>query len=120
MLDPVMLITALCDDRYKHNTSLSNTIQAYSNPQGRRRSQEGGLLEIEESPMTYQMSKAPPPASKMTSRPLVTSYDTGDEHSLEHYVYVQRLVEEDDDVSPELFATFASTGLAPDHGVAVL
>jgi hypothetical protein len=79
-----------------------------------------GLLEIEESPMTYQISKALPSGSKTNSKPLITSYDGGAEHSLEHYVYVQRLVEEEDEATPEMYATFAGTGLAPDHGIAVL
>ena len=64
--------------------------------------------------MTHQRSKTLP----SIIRPLITSYDSSDEHSLEHYVYVHRLVEDEDDSSPEMFATFAGTGLAPDHEVA--
>jgi hypothetical protein len=56
--------------------------------------------------MTYVNARAP---IKVNNRPLITSYDTGDEHSLEHYVYVRSLVKEDDDISPGLSATFAGT-----------
>jgi len=56
--------------------------------------------------MTYENARPP---IKANNRPLITSYDTGNEHSLEHYVYVRSLVNEDDEISPELFATFAGT-----------
>lgn len=44
--------------------------------------------------------------SPIPGRPVVTSYDTGYEHSLEHYVYVQRLVEDEEQL-PQSRATFA-------------
>jgi hypothetical protein len=43
------------------------------------------------------------------SRPSVSSYDSGDEHSLDHYVEVKLLVQDmDDDKANDVPATLAS------------
>jgi hypothetical protein len=43
------------------------------------------------------------------SRPFVTSYDSGDEHSLDHYIDVKLLVRDtDDNEENDVPATFAA------------
>lgn len=44
--------------------------------------------------------------------PLVTSYDSGEEHSLEHYFSVKALVAQEDEELREVPATFALTASA--------
>ena len=62
---------------------------------------------MEEFPMAYETAAGMWLANETTGKPLITSYDTGDEHSLQHYAYVQRLVEEADAESPKVPATLA-------------
>ncbi len=66
--------------------------------------------------MTYEIATRLLLPSETNSRPLITSYDTGDEHSLEHYVCVQRLVEEADEELPKVPATLAITASPRSQG----
>jgi len=43
--------------------------------------------------MVSELETKPPIESPSTGRPLVTSYDSGYEHSLEHWLAVRQLVE---------------------------
>jgi len=43
--------------------------------------------------MASELASKPPIATASGGRPLVTSYDSGYEHSLEHWLAVQKLVE---------------------------
>jgi len=52
--------------------------------------------QIEESSMAYETTMRLPLGTLASARPLVTSYDSGYEHSLEHCAEVQRLVEDAD------------------------
>lgn len=46
--------------------------------------------------MAYEIAIKSPLESGAVTRPLVTSYDSGYEHSLEHWAKVRRLVEDAD------------------------
>jgi hypothetical protein len=46
--------------------------------------------------MAVQSPSKPPFATLSESRPRVTSYDTGYEHSLEHWLEVQKMVQAGD------------------------
>ena len=52
-------------------------------------------------------------------RPLITSYDSGYEHSLEHHVYVRRLVVEADEEFLEPAPEAGERGIALASGFAV-
>ncbi len=58
--------------------------------------------------MAYEIAIGSALPTETSGRPLITSYDSGDEHSLEHHAYVQRLVEEADEDLPATFAFTAS------------
>jgi hypothetical protein len=53
----------------------------------------GGNEDAKGNPMVTELATKPPIAIPSGGRPLVTSYDSGYEHSLEHWLAVQQLVE---------------------------
>jgi hypothetical protein len=50
--------------------------------------------------MTSEITISAVPAKLVTARPLVTSYDSGYEHSLEHLIEVRMLLEQADEEIP--------------------
>jgi hypothetical protein len=57
-----------------------------------------------------------PPGAKST-QPIVGSYDTGYEHSLQHYAAVRKIVEEAEMNSGTRFADYSNDGVGDHDGI---